>query len=98
MSTHHHGAGHGTKSTTRAVKPAAGTCFSCRKTLKISQAAATFEYKNQRWLWCFQCWDADDAEQPGGAVDAYRIMSCLHLTRNPNHAVCSVCHWNEEDD
>ena len=63
MSTHHHGA---------------GQCFSCRKSLKISQAAATLDYKGQRWLWCFECWDADDAEQPGGAVDAYRIMSCLH--------------------
>jgi hypothetical protein len=65
MSTHHRGAGYGT------------TCFSCRKSLKISQAAATLDYKGQRWMWCFACWDADDAEQPGGAVDAYRIMGLM---------------------
>jgi hypothetical protein len=29
-------------------------------------------------MWCFACWDADDAEQPGGAVDAYRIMGMMH--------------------
>jgi hypothetical protein len=53
-------------------------CFTCKRSLKISEAAARIDYKSERWLWCFECWDADDAEQPGGAVDAYRIMGMMH--------------------
>jgi len=63
--------------THRRAAPRGPVCFTCKRSLKISEAAARIDYKSERWLWCFACWDADDAEQPGGAVDAYRIMGLM---------------------
>jgi hypothetical protein len=55
--------------------------------------------RSTRGTWhkvCGYGWGFHDT-QCGKSIRAIQTSYDFQLSRKPNHAVCSVCHWSEDD-